>query len=688
MNPSINPPSPPLRSTQIKSDQLNLDINHLEDLDNLTLNSITTTTTTTTISSHHPFSSSQFSQANSFKKTCLGLMKNYFIYFSIFFISSSFILISYLHLSIGQSLFNQLNHSNLNLESYSKLIIHQNHLENLKIQKINNDSIHLIVDLQLALNLKSMTLNNQTKNHHLSKKIQSNLLNWLINHTNSITIKLDSPVQFHSNLSSQDLIHVQILDSFNLPIYNQSNLSTISLNLIIYIISPDLINQFLTQTYSNHLGSLTLIIQNLNLNLNGNWLSSGFSNLIKHKFKIKLKEFKSIIHFKIPTLPPIFQNLLQEIQIDNYSFYPLKSSTQIEKIKPNPLGIQATISIPNPFLQLDKFIKKLDLNLNIPWRFSLAIFLDSISIKKNHTSSISNSKVLMGLVSTLPFHLNHSLSRLSLTAKGNLIQQTPHNSETLSSFLNRFLKGLSTNVTIRSTQVGNSQNQDWIQQPSYSNQLILKDSYDQKTSYYMNQILKNLDVKLPFPGSTNKDFLKELVIKDMSISLSGTKMLCSGTALGVVNLPQEIMEISNLIQIDSIWPNVILLDGKLPSSNENLIEEEYPTNAFGRLVTQGFIPSRLIKQKHENQKETKLTLEASIKDVPLEILDGRASKFRRYATKYVFRNHQTGLETSVLGHSDGIGQLSGLGKIKFDKLKVKGTFFVGGKETQKEKSDL
>ncbi|KAG0150421.1 hypothetical protein CROQUDRAFT_652330 [Cronartium quercuum f. sp. fusiforme G11] len=650
-------------------------------------------------------------------------IKKIFIWLALISSILTFISIAFIHVWLGNVVSNQLKLDDRpNQMIQRSLITSKNDQSNqFKILSINNNSIKISLSGKVGINVRSLLGWNykDTNQANIFEKIESKIVNWFIIKSEKVKIELKEPIQLrplYNSMKSNDskdneednskMIEI-LIPSFDIPInYPQKKPKEVKIEDIVKLVKTELNIQILDsiklkacliKTWEQKIIHLVIFVPIAHIQLNYEQFPSLFKAMIRKKGNHEIKDIYHTITLHVPELPPIVEDPLKAVRIDEYTFYPLVSTTDNEQEEdPTQLGIQAKASIPNPLLELD-FLSHLDLNMNIPWQFPLKVYFEL-----NNNTNNDTEEVLMASVMTVPFKLNQTDPRLSLTIEGSLIKPKTNQSEPISSsdplsnFLDRYLKGLSTNVSIK------------YDDPK----TLILSSLSRTPPPFLESLLANLNVILPFPGTTQTNILQNITIKDISFSLSGTNLICSGLVFGVLNLPTEMKSIIQMLNINEILPNVIVLDGDLPNDDNDEInqnrrkvlfldqqslqleipseEEEkqagedqmhindYPKNAFARLKTSNYVPSKLITQISPNDPNQNITiLTAKLIDIPLTILPGRSNIFRNYVTKWLFKRDSNGLKTSIKGHSDAKAFISGFGSIHLDDLDIQGTFFVG-----------
>ncbi|EGG10435.1 uncharacterized protein MELLADRAFT_115407 [Melampsora larici-populina 98AG31] len=706
--------------------------------------------------------------------------KRFCVAFSLFTVALAFLLFAIVHIWIGNLVSQQLKSTDSPLDMIKRGIVISKEPDHVAISGIEENTITLSLAFRMGLDVRQSLgwEHKDMRDANVWQRVESRLAKWFVNTSQNARVIISKPVQIRPlyysidqnftsqlDLSEDKMIEVD-LPPFDMPIGYPVEKSTevsideiaklVRFQLPIKITSSETLKKTLMSAWEDRRVNLAISVADVHVQIEYDRFPSMFHSLLRKRANHDIKSIYKTVTVNVPELPPILENPTQLVHIDGYSFFPLASTADPDD--PTRLGIRATASIPNPLSQ-SRYLSHLDLNMDVPWQFPLQVFLklpsesepESIALSNSDTTLSKTNGVLMASVMTVPFRVNQSEERLSLTIEGSLVKQIEDGNATvqslsgpLSEFLDRFLKGLSTNVSIRYDKgriehdnTAHLSNQPVSIHAAYpQTQLILGDNDDDNKDPlpsnspppFLESLLAPLDVLLPFPGTTETQILQNITIKDMSFSLSGTTMICSGLVHGVLALPAEMSGLSDMLNITEIFPEVIVFDGDLPSDEDHLIEggleeitsrpilffdqqinrlfsskrylikrnegkvvnqkddkgpptpEPYPTNAFAKLVPPNYIPSQLIQEPSPDNPTKNLTiLIAELKDVPLTILPGQGDVFRRYAAKWLFNRGQEGLKTSVRGESDARAIINGFGSINLTGLPVQGTFFVGAK---------
>ncbi|CAH7689745.1 hypothetical protein BY996DRAFT_7125800 [Phakopsora pachyrhizi] len=443
---------------------------------------------------------------------------------------------------------------------------------------------------------------------------------------------------------------------------------------------------------------------------------------------LSIQHLRSGLDFKLPQLPPNLLDPTRSIKITEYSFY---SSTD-QGGGGGGLCLRSIGSIANPLkdiLDQSSILRELSLSFRVPWKIPLRI---DIKVPPDDEQA-EGTVVELAKVWSKPFRIEQSPKSLNLSIEGRVLR-SENFSRGLSYLLKRFLNRTFTPVNVlydpdihlkkhykdQQSLGGGSSSDQIVLLPNNRNSVGSTDEVPR----FLDSLLRDLNLTIDFPGSKlEKQLIENLEIEDMKISLNGTtNLICSGNLTADINLPDEMEGLVGSLRIESIKPDVIVFDGNLTETlsglnfkdqlKNNADEEgddgDYPENAFGRLNSKNWIPSELIVSEDEDQpgsenRKRRVTIRAEFNELGIEILEGRSKGFRRYALKYLFNRSPEGVLTSVSGNCkiriridgfnsfdslDGTGSTDSLEEvdvggnesIEIDKIKVRGTFFVGAKK--------
>lgn len=220
---------------------------------------------------------------------------------------------------------------------------------------------------------------------------------------------------------------------------------------------------------------------------------------------------------------------------------------------------------------------------------------------------------------------------------------------------------------------------------------------------FVAAVARNVTVPISFPGSTRTEPLfKDLQIEGMKIRLSSSlassneedvdamlqagecepDLLCSGRVVGEINLPEEMSALSSLINIQTIWPDILVYDGEPPADRRRYmapfpsITADYPpsplpANAFSRLHTLDFLNSTTLHSPRNSTHPAATKISAVFVDAPLYLLEGRAGVFQRFIGKVIFGRVRVGIR----GLTNAGVVVKGLGEVELEKLPIEGAFW-------------
>ncbi|KAA1065799.1 hypothetical protein PGT21_010385 [Puccinia graminis f. sp. tritici] len=648
-------------------------------------------------------------------------LKHYIILSSL---SLSFLLLAIIHITIGERLN---NNSPSRIQDSLRLNIPSTRL---KIGELTaQNSLSLSIQTNLTLDLHQLT----SSKNRLGKTVEGKLLRWLVAQSPNATLSSSSPIQIYEadNHGDQEpLLELTLLEPFILPLsytlpskHPDDNPSppptqrtTIALR--IQFRAPDRLPPLLLTPALD----LRVVIKDLDLRLNPhNGLPAWIARLFTH---VSLPHLALQLSLPLPKLPASWTDPSKLLQIDSYSFYPLSAGSTTDDEPEPKVGIRASVSAPNPLQLLKQYIDELDLQMHITWPIPLSIFL--LPPPSNHSSSSLTDPQSVPLASslTLPFLLDANSEQVSITIEGFLLPSlasSPHNpsapqeqeGSALSGFLNRFLKGKTNDLLIRyrgdqtaagevsrgllSTEGGGRAAQ---------HRFSIGDDEGPKQERVPSLVvafLAALNVRLQFPGNEHTELVESIGVREMKIDLPSIlpphpHLLCSGELRAVVVLPPHLVGLSSILSILDVRPNVLLLDGPLPSSNSSSLPPQpdddqvvLPETAFARLFPEHYLPAslRLILPNSTTSSassQVKLLLTSSFVKLPLQVLEGRTALFRRYAAKYLLhhRRHQSpdgdddqeGVLTSIVGAFDAHSSIAHTFLVQLLGVDVRGSFYV------------
>ncbi|KAL9939840.1 hypothetical protein V8E36_001657 [Tilletia maclaganii] len=377
--------------------------------------------------------------------------------------------------------------------------------------------------------------------------------------------------------------------------------------------------------------------------------------------------------------------------------------------------------------------------------------------KQRHGDPDDTSSVLMAVVATEPIELDGS-KHIPLKLQGRVIPPPPpsktdslinseaqavqktftslssagkevHTSETpqeraLSNFLSKFLRGDANTVYVR----GGS---PWARTPTADGSKSVKGNATDDLPgdgspdlpEWISSALNIVDLPISFPGSKVTDLIKDVTISDLRFTahpFEKERILCSGTVMGVLNLPKELGGVD--VKVTELWPDILVFDGKPPSmrkphhgdgdggNDDDDDDDDYyddddddsvrsrrqqsrtqtkddppkpdpnpipplpsplPDGAFGRLRPHDFTPATTGPDPNDPTGARKL-MRSELVNVPFTVLPDRQREFRAFAWKIITGGAKAGIEGSARARIWN----SGLGVLELYNLPVKGTFPV------------
>ncbi|KAA1103234.1 hypothetical protein PGT21_010540 [Puccinia graminis f. sp. tritici] len=654
-------------------------------------------------------------------------LKHYIILSSL---SLSFLLLAIIHITIGQRLNNNISPSRI--QDSLRLNIPSTRL---KIGELTaQNSLSLSIQTNLTLDLHQLT----SSRNRLGKTVEGKLLRWLVAQSPNATLSSSSPIQIYEadnhGQHQEPLLELTLLEPFILPLsytlpskHPDDNPSppptqrtTIALR--IQFRAPDRLPPLLLTPALD----LRVVIKDLDLRLNPhNGLPAWIARLFRKLTHVSLPHLALQLSLPLPKLPAGWTDPSKLLQIDSYSFYPLSAGSTTEDEPEPKVGIRASVSAPNPLQLLKQYIDELDLQMHISWPIPLSIFL--LPPPSNHSSSSSSTdpqSVPLASSLTLPFLLDANTEQVSITIEGFLLPSlasSPNNTSApqeqdesaLSGFLNRFLKGKTNDLLIRyrgdltaagevSRRLLSTEGGGRAAQHRFS---IGDDDEGPKQARVPSLVvafLAALNVRLQFPGNAHAELVESIGVREMKIDLPSIlpphpHLLCSGELRAVVVLPPHLVGLSSILSILDVRPDVLLLDGPLPSSSIPPQPDDdqvvLPETAFARLFPEHYLPAslRLILPNSTTSSassQVKLLLTSSFVKLPLQVLDGRTAVFRRYAAKYLLhhRRHQSpdgdddddqeGVLTSIVGAFDAHSSIAQTFFVQLLAVDVRGSFYV------------
>lgn len=269
------------------------------------------------------------------------------------------------------------------------------------------------------------------------------------------------------------------------------------------------------------------------------------------------------------------------------------------------------------------------LHMNIP-AIPFTVFLPNSSGVNS-----SNDSTVIPVVTghSLPFSLTHPNITLDLSA--SILQITQDSMPVISSFISTYLSGHSAPFVAGSP------------------------------------LLPSLHVPMVFPAPHPKpQVLRDVFIRNMHISLNGEVVLASGTVYARAVLP---LGIRLSMEVERIWPDVLVFDGKVPDEGETMMKltespedlpqtlqyasarkgkgsdiprpplpDPLPENAFARIRPGDWLPADSIALPIPSEDgsiddgTSEYIVTADIENVPLEVLPGRQKLMSSFVAKVLF----------------------------------------------------
>ena len=364
--------------------------------------------------------------------------------------------------------------------------------------------------------------------------------------------------------------------------------------------------------------------------------------------------------FVVPDSPDVPSDPSALVQLKSYQLIaipdvgipPIANNSAVSE----SLAIYATARVTNPaFDQL----KKLGLDLNIPFTWPYKIYLPVKSDKKQnkHNSTRGNDdRVLLARGVVEPFDIPSALKHFEVSINGTVekVQNTSDPlSQALSRFVTRFLSGKNNTVVV---------------------------AFDEDSPFaahlpqFLIPLISPLSVQNTIPGlpADERELLKDLQIQDMKVhgaeDGSGGFQI-DGLMEGQVVFPDGLDKLDNGINITAVWPDILLYDNLPPADDSGQMPPQpLPLNAFARFRTTGYTPAETVKLA-----DNTTVMRAHVKNVPFEIL--RQNVLQRWLAKIVFSGGK-GVRTGIKGYSQAQATLRGFGEIELHRLPVLGVFYA------------
>lgn len=283
------------------------------------------------------------------------------------------------------------------------------------------------------------------------------------------------------------------------------------------------------------------------------------------------------------------------------------------------------------------------------------------------------------------------------------VSKSDAGADALSGFLSRFLSGQPNTVYVRG---GSPFTEPSLQSLDKEEQEEPLPGGGSVLPAWLDKLLRTLLLPISFPGAEVTDLIQNVTINDLKITphpFEKEKLLCSGTVMGVMNLPGELATVD--VEITDLWPDILVFNGKPPSmrhdNNDSVnylsnvekakkknkkkdgddddtptpepLPNPLPDHAFGRVTPHSWAPAKTYIDPEDPKRQRKL-LYSELKDVPFTVLPGRGAEFRTFSWKIVTGE---GARAGIEGTAQAKIWNSGLGKLQLSNLPVKGVFTVG-----------
>ncbi|KAG7093681.1 hypothetical protein E1B28_007339 [Marasmius oreades] len=414
------------------------------------------------------------------------------------------------------------------------------------------------------------------------------------------TIDIRSQQDLSLVLASLDIPPLELPLSTNPPA-NLDWLTSISTPLLIRPThNTTALMRFVRESWS--LGAISVRADAAKLDVQGGSLRSSSWRNVVHRV---ISNLKTSIRVRIPSLPGLphpgrntpFPSISELITLCTFNLSTSADNLLIEAA--------ATVIDPAP----------LNFDLNAP-SLPFIVSLPSESFTPAHVASVK----------TKPFSLTHP--NITLDIFGHVLPLSEDTLPLLSTFITRYLSGLSNPITIHTP------------------------------------IFADLSVNVDFPAPTIKPhILRDVTIRDMKIK-PGNTFTASGTVLARVVLPKG-MNVE--LDVKRVLPDVLVFDGEVPESVHLLepaslrppapappprrpLPDPIPEKAFGHIRPDDWLISRCVRIEPEAGEGAEFSVTARIVDVPLEVLPGRRSEFSDFVSKVIFGRQ--GAVAGILGTAD------------------------------------
>ncbi|KAF9266950.1 hypothetical protein L218DRAFT_758876 [Marasmius fiardii PR-910] len=425
---------------------------------------------------------------------------------------------------------------------------------------------------------------------------------WGISELRQVSIKT-STIDIRSQqdpslvLASLDIPPLEIPLSSNPP-SNHDWLTSISTPVLIRPThNTTALMRFVRESWSS--GAVSIRADVAKLDIQGGSLGSSSWRTVVHR---ALSNVKTSARVRIPKLPGLpqpgrnspFPSIAELITLRTFNLSTFKDDLLINAI--------ATVIDPAP----------LDFNLTTP---SLP-FIISLPSKTSTSAPIAS-------VRTKSFSLTHP--NITLDILGHVLPLNEDVLPLLSTFISRYLSGLSNPITISTPMV------------------------------------EDLTVNVDFPAPAVKPhILRDVTIRDMKIK-PGNTFTASGTVFARIVLPKG-MNVD--LNVKRVLPDVLIFDGEVPESVHPFkpvadgppppprrpLPDPIPEKAFGHIRPDDWLVSRSVRRDPTEGEGAEYSVFADIEDVPLEVLPGRRSEFGEFVSKVIFGRQ--GAVAGILGTAD------------------------------------
>lgn len=396
------------------------------------------------------------------------------------------------------------------------------------------------------------------------------------------------------------------------------------------------------------------------------------------------------------------------LNLTQYDFFEIGRDA-VSTMAQRALGIKAYAEAKNP---LGKLLRG-HVEYSLP--FGVFLPLESSNSTVGQDEEKKQGVVLLAAVATEPIDMNGE-DKIKLELKGRVVpppqpplfskrdqmifggnemDKNDAGADALSGFLSRFLRGEANTVFVHGgspfTDPMSTLKKETEEEPLPGGGSVLP--------AWLDKLLRTLKLPISFPGSKVTDLIQNVTINDLKITphpFEDEKLLCSGTIVGVMNMPGALATVD--VDITDLWPDILIFNGKPPSmkhgdddddkslhkrtkekdDNDDIptpepLPDPLPDHAFGRVTPHTWAPAKTYIDPEDPEHKRKL-LYSELKDVPFTVLPGRSAEFRSFSWKIVTGE---GARAGIEGKAKAKIWNSGLGKLVLSNLPVKGVFTVG-----------